>query len=67
MELVHHGLWIWEFVHPKIKIAVVILPVVVNHENSDGETVFDNIFRVFFNVGLVLVVHQLNPRIVLRH
>ena len=32
-----------------------------------GETVFDNIFRVFFNVGLVLVVHQLNPRIVLRH
>ncbi len=66
VEFVHHPFGIGKPVRTELKIAVVLLPVVVDHQYASGEAVADNAPCVFQNVLLVLVVHQLDPCVVLR-
>ena len=67
MEFVYHPFGIRETLRFEIKIAVIALPVVVYHQYTCRETVVDDGMRIFENILLVLIVHQFNPGIVLRH
>ena len=47
-------------------LAVVFLPVVVDHQHAGRQAVVHDGVRVLEHVPLVLVIHQLDPRVVLR-
>ena len=67
MEFVHHCLGVGETLCFKVEIAIVALPVVVNHQDSGGKAVVDNSVGITQDVLLILVVHQFNPCVVLGH
>ena len=67
VEFVHHGFGVGETLCLEVEIAVVTLPVVVNHQYTGGEAVVDDSMGVTEDVRLVLVVHQFDPCVVLRH
>ena len=67
MKFVHHGFRVGETLCLEVEIAVVALPVVVNHQDSGGEAVVDDGVCIAQDVLLILVVHQFYPCVVLGH
>ena len=67
MEFLHHSLRIRETVRTELEVAVVFLPVVVDHEDSGREAVVHNAVCILQDVCLILVVDELYPCVVLRH
>ena len=67
MEPVGHCFWGGKLFGAEIKIAVVVLPIVVDHKYADGESMLYYVVGIFFYIRLVLVVHQFYPRVVLWH
>ena len=66
MELVYHTFGVGETLGLEGKIAVVALPIVVDHKHAGREPVIHDSVGVAKNVCLILVVHQLNPGVILR-
>ena len=67
VEFVHHGFRVRKTLGFEIEIAVVALPVVVNHEYTRRETVINDSMCIAEDIGLVLVVHEFDPCVVLWH
>ena len=66
VQLVGHGPGIGEFLGLELEVAIVALPVVVDHEDAFGESIVDDVVGILQNVFLILVIHELDPGIVLR-
>ena len=67
MELIDHALRIRESVRAELEVSVILLPVVVDHEDSGREAVVHDAVGIFQDILLVLIINELNPRIILRH
>jgi len=67
VQRVDHAPRIGEARGLEVEVPVVVLPVVVDHEDSLREAVFDSLAGIAHDVALVLVVHELDPGVVLRH
>ena len=67
VQLADHRLGIGEAAGVEIPLAVVFLPVVVDHQHAGRQSVVHDRVGVLEHVALVLVIHQFDPRVVLRH
>jgi len=61
-----HVFRVRESVCPEIPLSVILLPIVINHQHAGWKLVVPNGLGVFQDVGLILIVQQLNPGVVLR-
>ena len=66
MQFVHHLLRIREPARMEVPHAVVFLPRVVNHQHTGRKAIIEDAAGVSKNIGLILVVGQLDPSVVLR-
>ena len=64
VQCVYHCLGIREAVRAEFPVAVIFLPVVVDHQYACGEPVVDDGMGVSQNVVLVLVVGKFYPAVV---
>ena len=66
VQRLHHAFGIGETPGMKLPHAVVLLPVVIDHQHAGGETVGQDVMGILANPVLTLIVDQLDPGIVLR-
>jgi hypothetical protein len=66
VQLPHHRLRILEASRRELKGAVILLPVVIDHQDPRRVSVLDDGAGIGQNGLLVLVIHQLDPGVVLR-
>ena len=66
MQPGHHPLRILEAARGELPGAVILLPVVVDHQHSRRVALIDDCLGVLQHVNLILVIHQLDPGVVLR-
>ena len=66
MQAGDHRLGVGKLVLLEIPLAVILLPIVIHHQYSGGEPVVPNAPGIFQYINLVLVIHQLDPGIILR-
>ena len=67
VEFVHHGFRVEETLGFEVEVAIVALPIVVNHQYTRREAFINNRMCIAEDIGLVLVVHEFDPCVVLRH
>ena len=66
MQITNHSFWIVETICPKFPISIAPLPIVINHHDAGWVAIAQNSRRICTNILFVLIVDQLNPRVVLR-
>ena len=66
MQAIDHGTRVGKAFAFEIEIAIITLPIIVNHQDAGGQTIGEQVASIGQNVVLILVVHQLYPRVVLR-
>ena len=65
MQAVNHGARVGKAFAFEIEIAIITLPIIVDHQDAGGQIIVEQVAGIGQNVVLVLVVHQLYPRVVL--
>ena len=66
MQAIDHDTRVGKAFAFEIEIAIITLPIIVDHQDAGGQTIVEQVASIGQNVVLILVVHQLYPRVVLR-
>ena len=67
VQTINHSFRIRKTFGFKVEIAIIFLPVVIHHEHADRKIILQYMTRIFQDILLILVIHQFDPGIILRH
>ena len=65
MQAVYHSLGVVKLLASEIVVAIIPLPVIVNHKDACRKAVLKHMLGVVFDIRLILVIHQFNPGVIL--
>ena len=67
VQTIDHSFRIRKAFRFKVEIAIIFLPVIIHHEHTDWKIILQYMIRIFQDILLILVIHQFDPSIILRH
>ena len=66
VQLVSHPFRIRKPLGFEVKVTIISLPVIIYHKHPLRKSVLHSFMGIIHNVFLILIIHQLNPGIILR-